>query len=65
MNMKTKLGDWSLDVAKYLLTAILFTSVFSGMRSVWMYIGAVLLIMLFFIVGIILINSDSLKKEKI
>jgi hypothetical protein len=63
MNINTKLGDWLLDVAKYVLTAVLLTSVFSQMSSVWTYIGASLLIASLFIGGLSLIKRGH-KKEK-
>ena len=33
--MKHELGKWFLDIAKYLVTAILFASVFSEIEEKW------------------------------
>ena len=33
--MKKKFGDWLLDIAKYMATAILLTSVFDDIRESW------------------------------
>lgn len=33
--MRKKFGDWLLDIAKYMATAILLTSVFDEIRESW------------------------------
>jgi hypothetical protein len=60
--MRKELGKWLMDVAKYVTTAILLTSVFSDMRSIWMYIGAAVVILTGIVLGLILIQD---KKEEL
>ena len=36
--MRKKFGDWLLDIAKYMATAILLTSIFSDMQNIWTYV---------------------------
>jgi len=62
---KKKAGDWLLDVAKYILTAVVVTS-FLGEFSErkWMYYGiGIFAVCCFLFSGFIIIN-DTEKKQK-
>ena len=50
MNIKQEFGKWFLDVAKYVLTAMILTSMIEGLSQVWLIVGASVLmtICLFF-----------------
>lgn len=55
---KEKIGDWLLDIAKYILTAVLLTAIFSGITDwkwYW-YAIVVFVIALLFVIGIYIIN---------
>ena len=41
--LKEKLGDWLLDIAKYLMTAVALTSAFKGIGEPFMSIMALLI----------------------
>ena len=34
-NMKKELGKWLMDIAKYIVTALLLSSVFGDMQNPW------------------------------
>ncbi len=58
-----KLGDWSLDVAKYVITGVIITS-FLGLlgENTWLlYLVSIVCFVFFLFLGIWLINKD---KEK-
>ena len=58
--MKEKISNWLLDIAKYLATAVLLSSVFSDLNDMWVYIGVIASIAVTFSLGLIL----SYKKGK-
>lgn len=60
--MKEELGKWFLDIAKYMTTAVLLTSLFSEMNQ-WewyMYAAVVLAVLVTLATGLILLKD---KKE--
>ena len=58
---KEKLGDYLLDVSKYVLTAVVITSLFQGMRDlVYLYVTGILIVVITLIAGLLLTNK---KKE--
>lgn len=62
---KEKIGDWLLDIAKYMLTAVLLTAIFSGVTDwkwYW-YVAVVAIIVLLFVVGVYIINWANQDKE--
>lgn len=61
--MKQKIGDWFLDVAKYILTAVLLSSMFSDMRNPWVFAGVLLAFIAAFGIGIYLLKQATIKKE--
>jgi len=60
--MKKELGKWFLDIAKYMTTAVLLASLFSGMDEwAWYMYGLVVLAVLITLAaGLTLLND---KKE--
>ena len=46
--MRKKFGDWLLDIAKYMATAILLTSIFDEIRESWISYVSVSIAMLCF-----------------
>ncbi len=62
--MRKKFGDWLLDIAKYMATAILLTSVFDEIRESWIsYVSVSIAIILSLIVGLIL-TKDAKREDK-
>lgn len=59
---KGKLGDYLLDVSKYVLTAVVISSLFGNMEDyVFIYALGVITVVITLIVGLILTNNQ--KKE--
>lgn len=56
--MRKEFGKWLLDIAKYMVTAILLSSVFSDVQSVWMYVSVCAGILLTLICGLILVKEN-------
>ena len=50
-----------MDVAKYMVTAILLSSIFSDLQNTWMYVGIILSIICIFALGLWFIHD---KKEE-
>lgn len=57
--MRQKIGDWFLDVAKYILTAVLLSSMFSDMRNPWVFAGVIFAFIAAFGIGIYLIKTNN------
>lgn len=57
--LKEKLGDWLLDIAKYLMTAVALTSAFKGFGEPFMSIMALLISGLLLAIGIIFIQAST------
>ena len=58
--MRKELGKWFLDIAKYMTTAVLLTSLFSGVNEwAWYMCGLVVLAVL-----VTLVTGLTLLKDK-
>ena len=59
--MKKEIGKWMLDIAKYMATAILLSTLFSNSEEwTWFtYLIVVLLICMAFGVGLLLIKEEK------
>ena len=62
--MEIEFGKWLLDIAKYLITAMLLASIFSDMSDIWCIIGVILLAVTTIGVGLYAIGKGE-KKNKI
>lgn len=51
--LKEKIGDWLLDIAKYLITVVALSSVFQGLAQPMAGILGVLIAIVVLVVGII------------
>lgn len=59
--MKKEMGKWLMDIAKYITTAVILTSIFSDLEKQWMlYAFGVLAAATTLICGLLLLNN---KKE--
>ena len=53
-----KIGDWLMDIAKYIVTAIVITSFLGSFGDTWkIYVFGIVIATLFFIVGLQYINK--------
>ena len=60
--MKIELGKWLMDIAKYIVTALLLSSVFGDMQNPWIVISVILSAAITLTIGLILIK-DKNKEE--
>lgn len=61
--MKKEFGKWLMDIAKYITTAIILTSIFGDIQQKWIiYIGGTTSILLTLGIGLWLVRD---KKERI
>lgn len=62
--MRKEFGKWLLDIAKYLVTVLLLSSLFADMERTYMYVGVSALVIFIFVVGLYLVNDDDDKDNK-
>ena len=63
--MRKKFGDWLLDIAKYMATAILLillTSIFSDMQNVWTYVIVAITVVATLLMGLWLSRDKTSEK---
>jgi len=62
---KEKLGNYLIDVSKYIITGVVITSLFKDLFSrIAIYVGGFLFSLLALIVGLILVNSFNKNGRK-
>ena len=60
--MRKEFGKWLMDIAKYITTAVILTSIFGEIDQKWViYVGGIISILLTLGVGLWLVQD---KKEK-
>ena len=64
MNIKQEFGKWFLDVAKYVLAAMILTSMIEGLSQAWLIVGASLLMILCLIFGAILMRKGREEEDR-
>jgi hypothetical protein len=53
-----KIGDWLLDIAKYIITAIVISSFLGSFGETWkVYVFGIIIATIFFAVGLLYINK--------
>ena len=58
--MKTELGKWLMDIAKYITTAVILTSIFADLNQRWvLYTGGVLAALIALGSGLVLVNDKN------
>ncbi len=58
--MKKEFGKWFLDLAKYILTAIILTAFFAGLEQTIVLWGALIFFLISIVVGyILLVQADK------
>jgi hypothetical protein len=64
--MKKEFGKWLLDISKYMTTALLISSAFGDMDSLWVVITVVIASIAILLMGLWLVrDSKKEKKEEI
>ena len=62
--MKKEFGKWLMDIAKYLTTAVLLSSVFNDIKESWViYLVVSVAIVLTLLTGLLLVNDKKEEKE--
>ncbi len=58
--MKKELGKWLMDIAKYITTVVIISSIFSDMSPTWaIYIGGFLSVIVTLMSGLMLVHSNE------
>lgn len=58
--MRKEFGKWLMDIAKYITTAVILTSVFGEIEELWMvYIGGLITIIITLLSGLWLVRDDK------
>ena len=62
--MKKEFGKWLMDIAKYLTTAVLLSSVFNDIKESWVnYLVVSIAIVLTLLTGLLLVKDKKEEKE--
>ena len=61
--MKQEFGKWLMDIAKYIATAVILTTVFGGIQERWViYVGGLLAIAVTLLLGLLLVKDRNMDK---
>ena len=61
--MKKELGKWLMDIAKYMMTALLLSSVFSDMNNILVISSVIIAVILTLFVGLLLVRNKKDERE--
>ena len=64
MNVKQEFGKWFLDVAKYVLTAMLLTAMIEGLEQVWLIAVTTSVTVLCLVFGAILMRKGKEEEDR-
>ena len=64
MNIKQEFGKWFLDVAKYVLTAMLLSSMIEGLSQVWLLTTATAVTVLCLVFGALLMRKGREEEDR-
>ena len=62
--MKREFGKWLLDIAKYMVTALLISTIFADMKEPIIIYIVVLLSVIILLYGLSIIDESEKEKEK-
>ena len=63
--IQKEVGKWLMDVAKYIATAVVITSIFGGMvNKGWVVAVGLISIILMLVCGVVLINQSKSEQDK-
>ena len=57
--MRKEIGKWLMDVAKYVLTAVIISTIFKEMQDKWMYVIASIIAITTFSLGLWFLHSKT------
>lgn len=61
--MKKEFGKWLMDIAKYMVTALLLSTIFADMEEPIIVYMVVILSIVVLIIGLILVSDDTPKQN--
>ena len=62
--MRKELGKWLMDIAKYITTAVVLSSIFGDVQEKWIiYVGGSLAIIVTLLAGLWLVREEKKKGE--
>lgn len=62
--MRKELGKWLMDIAKYITTAVVLSSIFGDVQEEWViYVGGSLAIVVTLLAGLWLVKEEKKKGE--
>lgn len=62
--MEKELGKWLMDVAKYIVTAIVLASLFGALKDLWLlYVASIGTSVIALTAGLILVKKSEEKKK--
>ena len=64
MNIKQEFGKWFLDIAKYVLTAMLLTTMIEGLSQTWIIVTTAVVSILCLTFGVILLRKGKIEEER-
>ena len=58
--MRKELGKWLMDIAKYITTAVVLTSIFGEVQEEWViYVGGALAVVITLLAGLWLVRDKN------
>ena len=64
--MKKEFGKWLLDIAKYIVTAIILTSIFGDIKERWLvYFISASSVIVAMTIGLLLLKDDKTVNKKL
>ena len=62
--MYKEIGKWFLDVAKYIVTAYVLTTMFVMVDSIFAALGAIVIMVILFAIGVYFLHKDNNNDKK-
>lgn len=62
--MYKEIGKWFLDVAKYIVTAYILTTMFVKIDTIFAALGAIAVMAILFTIGVYFLHKDNNNKKE-
>ena len=62
--MYKEIGKWFLDVAKYIVTAYVLTTMIVKVDSIFAALGAIVIMVIMFVIGVYFLHKDNNNDKK-
>ncbi len=62
--MYKEIGKWFLDVAKYIVTAYVLTTMFVKVDSIFAALGTIVIMVILFAIGVYFLHKDNNNDKK-